>query len=589
MSWREPFWLLLGLFPLVMLVWQNYRLRSQASRYADPALLPWVEVQHTGLKRWLRPSLWSVFWILTAIALAGPQLPLTLPQAKSAIKQDSYLLVDVSLSMQAKDVLPNRLARARIEVHEFINLVENSRVGVTVYAGRPHVLVPLTNDMAAADFYVQQLESLTLPTLGGDASLALAFVAEQIEKREQTTAPASIYWITDGDLKEQKIAIENQIDRLKAQNITLNILGVGTQQGDSIPLAEGGWVQQQGLIVRSKKSARLLAQLAERGGGRYADVKSDNTDWQALYVTERSQSLAREAVQAEKHWQLLYQWALLPAVLLFFTLMGFPRTWLPVVLLFVLPTPQPAFAESDMQMGEQAYRAEVFDEAVKQFTRAVMQADSEQARGRALHNLGNSYFQQGEYLSAAQVFQDALTYRPEHEPTLHNLAVAQKILEQLRQQLVRQQRASQNARGAQGQGNGFGRGQPQGSGANEGENAGTQIGRERGGDQAALGGEQDPTRSWGSGFGQDLVLPDVPVPQAELDSLVGVGLKRLSLRGINSLQEWQSRNQSLYEAQLVLQNMDSQSEQMWKRMFEIEEGFPGSLDAPKEVPGVFAW
>ncbi|CAA6818381.1 MAG: Unknown protein [uncultured Thiotrichaceae bacterium] len=590
MSWREPLWLLLCLFPVVMLLWQKFRLRSQAHHYADPELLPWVQVQRTGWRRWLRTVFWSAFWILMAITLAGPQLPLKLPQAKAAVEQDIYVLVDVSRSMQVEDVLPNRLARARIELHEFANLIDKSRLSVTVYASRPHVLVPLTSDIAAADFYLQQLESLILPTLGGDSVLALKFLDELIAKREDTSAPASIYWLTDGDFKEQKIAVEEQVDVLKKKNIPLNIIGIGQEDGGSIPLAEGGWVQEHGLIVRSQLNARLLAQLAERGGGRYTTAKRDYSDWQALYLSQQTNELAEVPDQAEKHWKQLYQWSLFPALVLFFLLISMPRKWLPVILLLALPIPPPSFAEGEMQLGEQAYRAEAFDEAVKQYTKAVIQADSEEARGRALHNLGNSYFQQGEYLSAVQVFQDALTYRAGHKPTLHNLAVAQKVLEQLRQQLQRQQqRVARSNQQGQDNGGGFGVGQPQGSGNNQGENAGTEIGQELGGNQSALDGQQDPTRSWGSGFGQDLVLPEVPVPQEELESLVGVGLKRLSLRGINSMQEWQSRNQSLYEARLVLQKMESSSEKMWKRLFEIEEGFPGSLDAPKEVPGLLSW
>lgn len=589
MSWREPLWLLLCLFPFCMLLWQKLRLQTQANHYADADLLPWVQVQQKGWRRWLRPVMWASFWVLSAITLAGPQLPLKLPQSQSVIEQDIYVLVDVSRSMYVEDVLPNRLARARIELHEFAKLIDKSRMSVTIYAARPHVLVPLTSDIQAADFYLQQLESLVLPTLGSDSALALQFMLEQIEQREDKTAPASIYWLSDGDFKEQKNAIEKQLDELKQKSIPLNILGIGEADGGTIPLAGGGWVKDRGLTVRSQLNERLLKQFAAQTGGRYSKARPDQSDWQSLYLSQETTDTVDVADQAEKHWQQLYQWTLFPALVLFFLLIGAPRKWLPVFLLFALPIPPPSYAQGGMQLGEQAYRAEAYEEAVTHFTDAVMQADTEEARGRALHNLGNSYFHQGEFLSAVQVFEDALNYRPKHEPTLHNLAIAKQVLEQLRQQLMRRPPPINSNQRGQGNGGGFGNGQPQGSGNSEGENAGQEIGDEQGGDKSALDGQQDPTKSWGSGSGKDLVLPEVPIPQVELESLVGVGLKRLSLRGINSMQEWQSRNQSLYEARLVLQKMDSNSAPMWKRLFEIEEGFPGSVDEPKTVPELLTW
>lgn len=591
MSWREPMWLLLMLFPLLGLIWQHYRKHFQVTRYVDAALLPWVQVQRQGWQRWLRPTVWSGFWWLAAISLAGPQRPLDLPQSKSGIaQQDIYVLVDMSRSMHAKDVLPNRLGRARIELHEFTGLLENSRLEIIVYAGKPHLLAPLTNDIAAADFYLQQLESLKFPTLGGNAAAALAFVQNRISAREQKNAPAHIYWLTDGDAARQQDALLEQAGKLAVKNIRLNILGIGTEAGAYIPIPNGGWAQQAGVNARSQLNSGLLQRLADITAGSYAVVRNDQTDWEQIYLSQAAGTATQLPEQPQKHWQQLYQWALAPAVVLFILLIGAPRRWLPIALLAALPLHKPVHAaDESMQLGEQAYRTATFDDAITHFTDAVMQAKSELQRGRALHNLGNSYFFQGEILSAVQVFEDALNYRPGHVPTEHNLGVAKKVLQRMQRQL-QLQAARRSQQGEDNIGAGFGAGQqPQGSGNDQGENAGFDPGEDQGGRRTAIDGQQDPTQEWGSGNGEDLELPQLPAGEEALQSLVGVGLKRLSLRGITTMEEWRQRNQSLYEARLVLQKMHSRSELLWKRMFEIEEGFPGSLDAPRETPGLQQW
>ncbi|OQX04296.1 MAG: hypothetical protein BWK73_36620, partial [Thiothrix lacustris] len=89
---------------------------------------------------------------------------------------------------------------------------------------------------------------------------------------------------------------------------------------------------------------------------------------------------------------------------------------------FLLMLPYSVIAdESTLTTGITAYRAEHYDTATQHFTAAVFAASNDTERARALHNLGNSYFQQGDYAAAAQVFRDALTYRPEHPATQQNL------------------------------------------------------------------------------------------------------------------------------------------------------------------------
>ncbi|WP_308873152.1 tetratricopeptide repeat protein [Thiothrix subterranea] len=98
--------------------------------------------------------------------------------------------------------------------------------------------------------------------------------------------------------------------------------------------------------------------------------------------------------------------------------------------------------ETNLRNGIEAYRAEHYDTATQHFTAAVFAARDDTERARALHNLGNSYFQQGDYAAAAQVFRDALTYRPEHPATQQNLALAAEVQAELERRREAGQRAA---------------------------------------------------------------------------------------------------------------------------------------------------
>ncbi|OQX07418.1 MAG: hypothetical protein BWK73_28040 [Thiothrix lacustris] len=188
LHWREPLWLLLTLYPLLLAAWQYFQQRHHAQRYADPHLLPWVQAhppQHGWQRLISRPALWAMAWVLFAITLAGPRLPQAQPDTLVDAQLDVLVVLDISRSMQATDIAPNRLQRAALELHEFLNTARNSRVGIVVYGARPHLFAPLTSDFAALRFYLQHLETLVLPTQGSNPAAALDFARSELAARDQ--------------------------------------------------------------------------------------------------------------------------------------------------------------------------------------------------------------------------------------------------------------------------------------------------------------------------------------------------------------------------------------------------------------------
>lgn len=607
--WREPLWLFLMLYPILINTWHFFKQKNQIQSYADKALLPWVESNTKQWQSYTRSALWAVFWFLTAVALAGPRLPLKEGESNILPNKEIMLVVDLSRSMQTEDIVPNRLERAGLELYEFLQLQRSSRIGVIVYAARPHVFVPGTTDINALKFYLEKLESLVLPTLGSNPAEALELAEKQMLGRTDQSLPGIIVWLTDGDIsatQEEKLKLRVEI--LKDDGLSLYILGIGTEDGEAIPLvgsassdSENGkkkWLEENGQVVRSRLNSSLLEQLAEQGNGEYSSVKDDESDWQSLYtnsIAKKGKALINS--EEEQQWREFYIWVLFSALFLLFLLVALtgasskarPKTTSkketknvkavavlllsPMILLVMISMPQPVYAQNksaqnkqssktSLEAGIKAYRNQNFKEAEKQFISTVYNAKNDEERARALHNLGNSYFKQGDYVTAIQVFQDSLTYRPKNEATLQNLELGKTIQSAVESRLLQQA-------------------------TDEAKYDGNRL--ERLSNQ--LDWDQDSTKTWGESRNKNSNsgLPQLPLNDDELKMLVNKGLKRLAQEGNSNIKEKYQRQQSLIEAQIALQQIEDNPVQFWKRLFEIEEGFPGSLDKPKEVPGVSPW
>lgn len=173
--WREPLWILLVFVPLLTL-WLRLALQPKQARFADPHLMPWiVSHQHIGIWQQLfsKNNAFLAAWLLFGIAASGPRLALELVTPEQPTNMDIMLVVDVSRSMQVTDVSPSRLRRTQIEIEELLQRATGKRIGVIVFAGRAHLLVPLTSDHNALRFYLKSLDTLVLPTYGSEPGSAL--------------------------------------------------------------------------------------------------------------------------------------------------------------------------------------------------------------------------------------------------------------------------------------------------------------------------------------------------------------------------------------------------------------------------------
>lgn len=282
LQFEQPlwFWGLLALIPVALWLWRSSAkaARGPIQRYADAHLLPHLTGTRElkAVERWSRFLRWSLLWGLLIVAMAGPRWDYTDVRLFHP-GNNLLILLDISRSMQADDVAPNRLARARQEIQDLIMQDRQVRLGLIAFASVPHVISPVTedtytilNDLPALSTELGQLQGSRL-----DAALDRA---EQLLGSLPKESARTILLISDGDFDEPDLTA--RINKLAAQGIRLQVLGVGTQEGARVPAPKGGWIlDRSGQPVRTSLNDKLLKELAQAGQGQYqtADYRDDDT------------------------------------------------------------------------------------------------------------------------------------------------------------------------------------------------------------------------------------------------------------------------------------------------------------------------
>lgn len=282
---EQPLWFL-GLLALIPVAYWLKRSAARASqgplyRYADPHLLPHLtgtrDLRRT--ERWGRYLRWSLLWALLLVAMAGPRWDATDVRLFHP-GNNLLILLDISRSMQASDVTPNRISRARHEISDLIRRNREVRLGLILFASVPHVISPVTEDTQTILSALPALSSdLASGTMQGSRLTAALARAEGLLGGLPEDSARAILLISDGDFDEPDLP--DQVARLAAAGIRFHALGIGTPEGAPVPAAAGGLVRDyRGDPVDSKLNETLLKTLTDAGGGIYrrADFRDSDTD-----------------------------------------------------------------------------------------------------------------------------------------------------------------------------------------------------------------------------------------------------------------------------------------------------------------------
>jgi len=418
-------------------------------RVVAPALLPYVLSSKplAGLRyRWWLLALGGVIAILS---LAGPSWN-RLEQPVFRSEQAIVIALDLSRSMDAQDVSPSRLTRARLKILDILEQRRSGETALVVFSSNAFTVTPLTTDTDTIAALVNSLSTDIMPSRG---SYPVAAINKGGQLLQQAGAVfGEVLLISDGGTSP---AAEAAARRLIENGYTLSVLGVGTKDGAPIPRAGGGFVSDRsGNIALPRLEENQLRRLAAAGGGRYSRMTTGSDDIELLLsgkvrsAAEAGRSLVTDQWREEGPWLLLL---LLPLAAFAF------RRGLVICVLFVFtPFVEPAHAlawddlwlnsnqqgQKKLAEGLPADAASLFNDpkwaAVSDYragnyaSSAAIFAEDEDAG--SLYNLGNALAKAGKYAPAINAYNEALEITPADEDTLYNRDLVQELLKQEQQQ-----------------------------------------------------------------------------------------------------------------------------------------------------------
>ena len=457
------FWALLPFFILFVL-WYRQRLASgNWMTICDEQLLPHIlEYGEGRISRWPL-ILFSTVSVVSIVALAGPtwqKLPMPVFRNESAL----VIVLDLSRSMDAADIKPSRLQRARFKITDILQQRKEGLTALIVYGANAFTVAPLTDDTETISNQLSALESSIIPVQGSHASLALQQAESLLE--QSGTQSGNILLITDGlDSNAAQTAKE-----LNTNSHTLFVLGVGTRDGAPISQASGGFVKDsRGNIVVPKLPSVALQSLAKQGGGIYQEITTDDRDIRLLIDAFSSQP---EADQQEQNLSHIDQWIETGPWLILFILpiaaLAFRRGYLAVLLCCFLSLPESAFAQQwkDLwrtpdQQGYSAFQRGDIDEARKKFENSEWRAASEYASGNyksslaalqgmdaagSAYNRGNVLARMGNFPEAIKEYQSALLKNPQNKDARYNKELIEKLMQEQESSQDKSQKSGENSR-----------------------------------------------------------------------------------------------------------------------------------------------
>ncbi len=466
----RPLWLL-ALIPLALLAWRAYRPGggdNPWSRIVDARLLPLLMAGRTD--KISRTALWLVAagWIIAVVALANPtweRKPLPVYQTTAA----RVVVLDLSRTMNATDLKPSRLARARYKIEDVLASNNEGRTALVVYAGDAFTVSPLTRDANTIRALLKVLEPGIMPADGNRADLGLLKGEELL--RQAGASSGQVLLIADGVDSDNAAASERAAARLKNDGYTVSVLGVGTEAGAPLTDAQGELLRDTtGKIVNAHLDTAALQSLARAGGGEYRSITDDGQALNALLSVGQPlhAEVTAQTDATTQGWK--EQGPLLAVLLLPLAALAFRRNWLlgVVLLVGIASPPQPAMASTwdDLwrrpdQQAAKALAAGDYAKASELATDADRRGSAEYKRGNyasaldnfaqskgadADYNRGNALAKLGRYQDAIAAYDKSLKANPSEDARVNKAAV-EALLKQ--QQSAQQQSAQQQASNSQ--------------------------------------------------------------------------------------------------------------------------------------------
>ncbi len=451
----RPYWLpaIIPFLIAVILVSRRHARRSNWRSVVAPELLPLLLRSNQQARTSWPVFITSIAGILSVIALAGPTWE-RIPQPVFRNDDALVIILDLSRSMDAQDIKPSRLQRARYKIIDILKSRPEGQAALIVYAADAFTVTPLTDD---DDTIISQLPALTtnlMPAQGARTDRALALASQLLKQASQPEG--RILLITD-----EIEAGPGAADRPIADGYELSILGMGTQDGAPIPIPGGVLKDKQGNIVIARLNGNNLRRIAHAGKGQYATVTSNDNDIRQLGLDKRfsvNDAPEKNDDLTSDIWKEAGPWLLLPVLPL--AALAFRRGILGLGIILLLPVSPPADAlepanfwrnlwQTPDQQAQKLFNNGEITEAANRFEQPLWKGSAhysaanydkaleifQSAKGAAArYNEGNTLARLGRYADAIKSYEQAIRQSPGHSDAIHNKKLIAQLLEQRKQQ-----------------------------------------------------------------------------------------------------------------------------------------------------------
>jgi Ca-activated chloride channel family protein len=478
------FYLLFILPVIIFLILFEYRKkRAGLKLFADPDLLPALT---RPIKRgiiFLKGLFLVIAVFFIILACAGPRWGFHLQEVQRR-GVDIVFLLDVSASMQAEDVKPDRLERAKREITDFLKIAAGDRIGLVLFAGDAFVQCPLTLDYDAIAMFLGSVGVDTLPVPGTDMGQGIKTALNAFDFK--SAIDKVIVMITDGEDNEGRGL--QQTDKAMDKGVKIFVYGIGEPSGAPIPDETGGFKKDKiGNLILSKLNEKDLRSIAEAADGRYVrsvtgDLDLDRLYFEGIKIKTEAKELESGKIKIFEERFYIFIWiafvflvmegliGLKPGRAKLFSIMA-------VLIIchgnsvWANENPEELYQQGHYQKAEQAFIKKDMDHpkdvrnrynrgcasfqnanyegASAAFRSALKRTDDKQISFSSAYNLGNSLFKQGDFQGAAQAFKQAIKINPGDEDSKYNYGLALKTIEENQKKEEEKQQENQEQEQAQ--------------------------------------------------------------------------------------------------------------------------------------------
>lgn len=309
----------LFIIPLFVLIFGYflYRRKKLLNNFADKNLQKVLIPSLSISKRVTKFIIFLSAFALLIVAAANPQIGTRMEEVKQT-GIDVFILLDVSLSMKAEDIKPNRLEKAKYQIANLIRKLQGDRIGMIIFAGEAFVQFPLTTDYSAANLFLDAVDFNSIPTQGTAIASAIELASKSFDYK--TSTQKAIVLITDGEDHEGDI--DKAVEEAVSKNILIYTIGLGSPEGVPIPITNKNGEQvdfkkdNEGNPVLTKLDENTLKEIASSGKGKYYRGTNYDDHLQMIYDDLAKLEKSEFGIKKVTDYEDRYYYFLAPGLLL---------------------------------------------------------------------------------------------------------------------------------------------------------------------------------------------------------------------------------------------------------------------------------